>query len=115
MRSSEPVVETKDLTKKYGKFVALDGLTMAIERGQILGFVGPNGVGKTTTIKILVGLARPTSGSATVAGADCVTEARRLKRLVDDHDLPWNYAPLHGHLRQAESEGRFSPPQAKTM
>ncbi len=59
-----PVVETKELTKKYGKFLALDRLTMTVERGQILGFVGPNGAGKTTTIKILVGLARPTSGSA---------------------------------------------------
>jgi ABC-2 type transport system ATP-binding protein len=76
------VVETKELTKKYGKLVALDRLTLTVERGQILGFVGPNGAGKTTTIKILVGLARPTSGSATVAGADCVREARRLKRLV---------------------------------
>src|SRR5215510_7370670 len=76
------VVETNNLTKKYGDFTALDRLTMSIERGQILGFVGPNGAGKTTTIKILVGLARPTSGTATVAGADCVTEARQLKRLV---------------------------------
>jgi ABC-2 type transport system ATP-binding protein len=82
MHSGEPVVETKDLTKKYGKFVALDRLTMSVERGQILGFVGPNGAGKTTTIKILVGLARPTSGSATVAGADCVKDARKIKRLV---------------------------------
>ncbi len=77
-----PVVETKELTKKYGKFLALDRLTLSVERGQILGFVGPNGAGKTTTIKILVGLARPTSGSASVAGADCVREARKLKRLV---------------------------------
>jgi ABC-2 type transport system ATP-binding protein len=80
--TGQPAVETKDLTKKYGRFVALDGLTMAVERGEILGFVGPNGAGKTTTIKILVGLARPTSGSARVAGADCVAEARRIKRLV---------------------------------
>jgi ABC-2 type transport system ATP-binding protein len=78
----QPVVETKELTKKYGRVVALNRLTMTVERGQILGFVGPNGAGKTTTIKILVGLARPTSGSARVAGADCVTEARRIKRLV---------------------------------
>ena len=77
-----PVVEIKDLTKKYGQFVALDRLNLSVERGQILGFVGPNGAGKTTTIKILVGLARPTSGSARVAGADCVTEARKLKHLV---------------------------------
>src|SRR2546423_5878264 len=82
MSSVQPAVEIKGLTKKYGKFVALDRLTMSVQRGQILGFVGPNGAGKTTTIKILVGLARPTSGSATVAGADCVKEARKLKRLV---------------------------------
>jgi ABC-2 type transport system ATP-binding protein len=82
MSSGQVVVETKDLTKKYGKFLALDRLTLSVERGQILGFVGPNGAGKTTTIKILVGLARPTSGSARVAGADCVSEARKIKRLV---------------------------------
>src|SRR5260221_10975169 len=82
MSPGQPVVETKELTKKYGKFVALDRLTLSVERGQILGFVGPNGAGKTTTIKILVGLARPTSGTATVAGADCVTESRKIKRLV---------------------------------
>src|SRR5438270_2720633 len=82
MRPGQPAIETRELTKKYGRFVALDRLTLTVERGQILGFVGPNGAGKTTTIKILVGLARPTSGSARVAGADCVTEARKLKRLV---------------------------------
>jgi ABC-2 type transport system ATP-binding protein len=76
------VVETKELTKRYGRTLALDRLTMSVERGQILGFVGPNGAGKTTTIKILVGLARPSSGSARIAGADCVTEARKIKRLV---------------------------------
>ena len=82
MGPGQAVVETKELTKKYGGVTALDRLTLSVERGQILGFVGPNGAGKTTTIKILVGLARPTSGSATVAGADCVREARKLKRLV---------------------------------
>src|SRR5262245_8040804 len=82
MSPGQAVVEIKELTKKYGKFVALDRLSLTVERGQIMGFVGPNGAGKTTTIKILVGLARPTSGSARVAGADCVAEARRIKRLV---------------------------------
>ncbi len=82
MDPGQAVVQTKELTKKYGRIVALDKLTMSVERGQILGFVGPNGAGKTTTIKILVGLARPTSGSATVAGVDCVKEARKLKRRV---------------------------------
>src|SRR5437660_1056539 len=82
MSPAEPVVVADQLTKKYGDFVALDGLSLTVGRGQILGFIGPNGAGKTTTIKILVGLARPTSGSASVAGADCVRDARKIKRLV---------------------------------
>src|SRR5262249_62277617 len=84
MGTDAPVVETHELTKKYGQFLALDRLTMSVERGQILGFIGPNGAGKTTTIKILVGLVRPTSGSAAIAGVDCVREGRRLKRLGGD-------------------------------
>ena len=82
MGTDGPVVQTHELTKKYGKFLALDRLTMSVGRGQILGFIGPNGAGKTTTIKILVGLARPTAGSAMVAGVDCVAEPRRVKRLI---------------------------------
>lgn len=80
--STAPVLETRELTKTFGEFTALDRLTISLERGQILGFIGPNGAGKTTAIKILVGLMRPTSGSARIAGADCVTDARRIKRLV---------------------------------
>lgn len=79
---SEPVVKISDLTKRYGEFTALDSLTMHVSKGQILGFIGPNGAGKTTTIKILVGLLKATSGSATIAGADCLRESRKIKRLV---------------------------------
>jgi ABC-2 type transport system ATP-binding protein len=82
MPTDEPVVVTQNLTKKYGEIVALDGLSLTLHRGQILGLIGPNGAGKTTAIRILVGLARPTSGSASIAGADCYREARRIKRLV---------------------------------
>src|SRR5947209_5026106 len=82
MPPGDPVVATRELTKKYGKLIALDRLTMSVDRGQILGFIGPNGAGKTTAIKILVGLARPTSGSALVAGTDCVADPRRIRRLV---------------------------------
>ena len=82
MTASDIVVETKNLTKVYGEFTALDNLNIHIKRGQILGFIGPNGAGKTTTIKILVGLSRPSSGSATIAGADCVRHAHKIKRLV---------------------------------
>lgn len=82
MKPGEPVVVARELSKKYGEFVALDRLSLTVDRGQILGFIGPNGAGKTTTIKILVGLARPTGGTASIAGADCVRDARRIKRLV---------------------------------
>ena len=79
---ADPVLDIRNLTKKFGEFTALDDLTLSLRRGQILGFIGPNGAGKTTTIKILVGAMRPTSGSAAIAGADCVRDARRIKRLV---------------------------------
>lgn len=82
MSSDDPVVVTENLTKKYGEFTALDRLSITVHRGQILGFIGHNGAGKTTAIRILVGLARPTSGRATIAGADCVKQARKVKRLV---------------------------------
>lgn len=77
-----PVLDVKNLTKRYGDFTALNNLTLSLNAGQILGLIGPNGAGKTTTIKILVGLSRPTSGSATIAGVDCVADARQVKRLV---------------------------------
>ncbi len=80
--SQDAVVVTNQLTKKYGEFTALDQLSLTLERGHILGFIGPNGAGKTTTIKILVGQARPTSGTASIAGADCVRDSKKVKRLV---------------------------------
>ena len=78
----EHVVETKNLSKRYGDFVALDNLSIHVDRGQILGFIGPNGAGKTTTIKILVGLSRPTSGSAWIGGVNCSEKSSQIKRLV---------------------------------
>ena len=78
----KPLVEIDRLTKKYGSFTALDNLTLSLPAGQILGLIGPNGAGKTTAIKILVGLARPTSGTARIGGADCLADARKIKRMV---------------------------------
>lgn len=82
MSSNEQVVVIEHLTKRYGTFTALDDFSLYLQSGQILGLIGPNGAGKTTAIKILVGLLRPTSGKARIADADCVTDARRIKRLV---------------------------------
>ncbi len=63
-----PMIETINLTKKYGEFVALDNLNLAIEEGDCFGFIGPNGAGKTTTIKILATLLKPTWGEARIDG-----------------------------------------------
>lgn len=82
MTNSSPVVETTQLTKKYGDFTALDSLSITVGAGQILGFIGPNGAGKTTTIRILVGLLKPTSGTARIGGADCMRDSRKIKRMV---------------------------------
>jgi ABC-2 type transport system ATP-binding protein len=77
-----PVVEINGLTKRFGEFVALDQLSLTLNKGSILGFIGPNGAGKTTAIRILVGLTRPSAGTARIAGADCVRDARKVRRLV---------------------------------
>jgi len=82
MNANNDVVIVKNLTKQYGEFTAVDNLSLTVGRGQILGFIGPNGAGKTTTIGVLVGLSRPTSGTATIAGADCSLESHRIKHLV---------------------------------
>jgi len=82
MDSDRPVVVLEHLTKRYGTLTALDDVSLTLNAGQIVGLIGPNGAGKTTAIKILVGLIRPTGGTASIGGADCVREARRIKRLV---------------------------------
>ena len=82
MSKQDPVVEIHDLSKHYGEFIALDKLSLTLNRGSILGFIGPNGAGKTTTIRILVGLSRPTSGTAKIGGADCVRDLSKVRRLV---------------------------------
>jgi len=66
---SDAAVETLDLTKRFGRRIALAGLTLRIERGRAYGLLGPNGAGKTTAVKVLLGLVRPTSGAAMVLGA----------------------------------------------
>lgn len=79
---AKPGVEIRNLTKRFGDFVALDDLSLTLNKGEILGFIGPNGAGKTTTIRILVGLTRPTSGTAHIAGSDCVRESQKVRRLI---------------------------------
>jgi beta-exotoxin I transport system ATP-binding protein len=71
MDSHELVVHTESLTKRYGRVLALDGLSLDVRRGEVVGFLGPNGAGKTTTLRLLMGYLRPTAGWARVHGLDC--------------------------------------------
>jgi ABC-2 type transport system ATP-binding protein len=69
------LVRTDRLTKRYGAFAALDGCTLSVAAGEVFGLLGPNGAGKTTLLRLLLGYIRPTSGSASVAGHDCLADS----------------------------------------
>ncbi len=76
------MISCRDLTCKYGDFLAVDRLNLEVPGGSICAFLGPNGAGKSTTVKMLTGLVAPTSGSATVAGLDVVRDALEIKRRI---------------------------------
>src|SRR5690349_11108306 len=75
-------VETTDLTRRFGDFVAVDSLTLQVAPGEVFGFLGPNGSGKTTTIRMLCGLLAPTSGSGRVMGFDIGRESEAIKARI---------------------------------
>jgi ABC-2 type transport system ATP-binding protein len=77
-----PIVETCDLTKKYGKITAVEKLNINIEEGEVFGLLGPNGAGKTTIIKILATLLEPTSGTAKVNGFDVLKQPERVRESI---------------------------------
>lgn len=79
---TDAVIETKDLTKRYGSFTAVDRLSLTVERGEIFGLLGPNGAGKTTTILMLLGLTEPTSGQVRVLGLDPARQPLSVKSRV---------------------------------
>jgi ABC-2 type transport system ATP-binding protein len=78
--SAELAIDVQALTRRFGAFTAVDGITFNVRAGEVFGFLGANGAGKTTAIRMLTGLLAPTSGSATVAGHDVAREAERVKR-----------------------------------
>ena len=80
--NEKPIVETHELSKRYGNEVAVDELTFDVRRGEIFGFLGPNGSGKTTTLLMLLGLTEPTKGWARVAEFDPTKQAIKVKRIV---------------------------------
>jgi len=76
------IIRTKGLTKQFGDFVAVDGVTLTVPEGQVLALLGPNGAGKTTTVRMLASILKPTSGWATIANYDVVKDARTVRRIV---------------------------------
>ena len=75
-------IEVRDLTRRFGAFTAVDAITFDVAPGEVFGFLGANGAGKTTAIKMLIGLLAPTSGSASVAGFDLRTRADEVRRRI---------------------------------
>lgn len=82
MGHQEHIIEVRDMVKKFGSFTANDRLTFYVKRGEIFGFLGANGAGKTTAIRILCGLSYPTSGEISVAGHDIYREREKIKRKI---------------------------------
>ncbi len=79
---SDTILSVRDLTKKFGTFTAVDRISFDVARGEIFGFLGANGAGKTTAMRMLCGLSYPTSGSGTVAGFDIMRQGERIKRHI---------------------------------
>src|SRR3989475_8793054 len=100
------VIETTDLTKRYGDVVAVDHLTLRVPRGGVFGFLGPNGSGKTTTMGMLLGLVHPTSGEARIFG-DPARHPATLRRVGAMVETPTFYPYLSGraNLRYFQAIG----------
>lgn len=82
MKTDQPIIKVENLVKKFGNFIANDNLTFEVQKGEIFGFLGANGAGKTTAIKILCGLSSPTSGKVSVAGFDVYRQTNKIKQNI---------------------------------
>jgi len=76
------VIKTENLTKRFGSFTAVDSISFEVEKGEIFGFLGANGAGKTTAMKMLIGISKPTSGKGWVAGYDIETQTEQVKKNI---------------------------------
>lgn len=81
-QTADPAVDTRELRKVFGELVAVEKLNLTIKRGEVFGLLGPNGSGKTTTIRMLCGLLQPTSGDATVVGFDVRAQSEAIRKNI---------------------------------
>ena len=79
---NEPAIKTEKLTKRFGNFIAANEITFEVDKGEIFGFLGANGAGKTTAMRMLCGLSTPSSGSAVIAGFDIYRQAEQIKKNI---------------------------------
>ena len=109
------VLEAKNLTKRYGDVIAVDNVSLAVEKGALFGLLGPNGSGKTTMIKMLTGQTRPTGGSATVLGLDVVQDpigVRERVGIIPEQETPpsfltaTEYLDFVGEVRKIQDVGK---------
>lgn len=80
--NKDKIISVRDLTKRFGDFTAVDHISFDVGRGEIFGFLGANGAGKTTAMRMLCGLSRPTGGSGCVAGCDIIAEGEKIKTRI---------------------------------
>lgn len=91
------MIRLTDLSKRYGKFTAVDGISLEVPKGELFGFLGPNGAGKTTTLRMIAGILRPTAGRITIGGHDVATDPVTAKQLLGFiPDRPYVYEKLTG-------------------
>ena len=91
------MIRLTDLTKRYGKFTAVDGISLEVPRGELFGLLGPNGAGKTTTMRMIAGILQPTGGSILVGGVDMLAQPQQAKaRIGFIPDRPFVYDKLTG-------------------
>ncbi len=103
-----PLIEIKELTKKFGRFTAVNAINFSIRQGEILGFLGPNGAGKTTTIKMINGLLKISSGQVLIKGLDVQKNRRELKKLMGYMSQKFSLYPLLTSLENVEFFGGIS-------
>ena len=104
-QNNDLIITTKNLSKNFGDIVAVNGLNLSVKKGEIFGLVGPDGAGKTTTIRMLVAIMLPSAGSAAVAGYDTVKEAEAIKRHIGYMAQQFN---LYSDLSVAENLNFFA-------